>query len=1131
MRFLFKLFLKLFLFVFIIALLAAGGGAYGLYYLIVEEPCPEMEPEYIASILGRESPVYYRDGKEKIGVLFQDFHRQYLAYNEIPQNFVQALVASEDDQFFTHYGVDIPGIIRAMIANYQAGRIVQGGSTISQQTAKNLFKRDERSYQAKLKELLYALRLEHRYSKEKILEFYANQFYVSGNGHGIGVAARYYFDKDPADLNLLEAAFIAGSVKRPNYYNPFIKKNKMDARNAQVRADERARYVLGKMLKQGVITPAEYAASVESDIVFNRGKTSFALNTIMDLVKDGLSTDVITKALEDHGISNISTSGAKVISTIDQTLQQETLYSLRRDLSRLDVRLRGYEREELLQEYKNLVYKGDGEIKEKAFIFGNISAIAFDAKNPEKTEITIQFGAKQPDGYIDRAGLERMLVALVKFRKQKWAKPEKKDLAELISRLQLGDKIYVSVRETDLFDGTPTLDLERYPKIQGAAMVMQHGMIRAMAGGMENRFYNRAVFAKRLMGSTFKPFLFSAALQLGWTPIDKIDNKRNVFIYMNQAYFPRPDHKSPFNFVSMSWAGVKSENVAAVWLLYHLTDRLTPSNLRELARYLDMAPRNEPGKKENYQHFRMRIRDRFGININKSTIDRAAYEQAIKNLEADFLFDNRAAEYQLWKRLPYGHNFNTYRARLSQLRKRNTNLKQEEFNRRYSMLRYNYLALKNVHHSLLQYRQYLDKLSSRAQDPLAYFDTRSVERPTGSLVEDEQGRLIFTFSTRLPKNWLMVGDTDMRLRLQGLWPDEADAVWNNILLGGKVSATSFDQVQRQVAVERTALSSRKPYSMEVLASVSDYRVMLGLQYLIKLARESGVNSKLDPVLSFTLGSNVVSLSEIVRMYETMVTGNSYVLQQPESEEESNIYREDQDGLSIIDRIQTPDGTIIYSRQSTATPVYDAKTSNTISNILQNVVHYGTGRYARKNVRLHSNDEDRESEMKKLDLVLPLLGKTGTANDFRNAAFIGYVPTGLAPEGAALTLSPGYTVGVYSGFDENDPMKKGSTRISGSQGALPTWSSIAEAVYKMEGVADHLDPVDLVFNGISLKYPDSGQQFIPVNHKGGGIVINGAKVEKTLMPPEVPAVLSHGHMSADNQLDVERNFRPFWFNQR
>ncbi|MBW1751184.1 MAG: hypothetical protein JRJ37_10915 [Deltaproteobacteria bacterium] len=160
-----------------------------------------------------------------------------------------------------------------------------------------------------------------------------------------------------------------------------------------------------------------------------------------------------------------------------------------------------------------------------------------------------------------------MLEALVKYRKGLWAKPGKKDLPDLLSRLQVGDKIYVSVREVDFFDGASTLNLERYPKLQGAALVMQEGMIRAMAGGMENRFYNRAVSAKRLMVSTFKPFLFSAALQLGWSAVDRLDNQRNVFVFMDRPYFPRPDHHSPFHFVSMSWAGVKSEYVAAVWLL------------------------------------------------------------------------------------------------------------------------------------------------------------------------------------------------------------------------------------------------------------------------------------------------------------------------------------------------------------------------------------------------------------------------------------------------------------------------------------------------------------------------------------------------------------------------------------
>lgn len=645
MRRFFRFLLKLFFFFSFLGLLTAAGTLGWIYYLVTEVPCPEMTPENISSILGRESPVYYRDGKEKIGVLFEDIHRQYLKYDQLPEKFVNAIVAAEDDQFFNHYGIDFYGIARAMVANFKAGRIVQGGSTITQQTAKNLFKRESRSYEAKLKEMLFALRLEYRFSKEQILEFYCNQFYVSGNGHGLGVAARYYFNKEPNELTLLEAAFIAGSVKQPNFYNPFIKKDKGSTLKARLRAEERAEYVLGNMLKLGMISRTEYDAAVKDDIMFNRGKTRFALNTIMDLVKEGLESEVITDALTRHGINNISTSGARIISTVDHALQTETLYSLRRDLSRLDVRLRGYNRKEVQQEYKD--QRGDREITQKGFLFGTIKEI--DRTDPEQPVISVSFGPKRPEGFIDRQGLERMLAALVKYRKQRWAKPEKKDLGDLLSRLQPDDRIYVSVREVDFFDGTPTLDLERYPKLQGAALVMQRGMIRSMAGGMENRFFNRAVAAKRLMGSAFKPFLFAAALQLGWTPLDKLDNQRNVFLFLGEPYFPRPDHKSPFHRVSLSRSVRWYSNQTAATF-----SDFTPAQLHELATFLDMAPGVNKGKEEDYQQFSSRIRDTFGIRITSGTLDRAAYELAVRKLEADFLFDGRAGEYRQWERTHYG---------------------------------------------------------------------------------------------------------------------------------------------------------------------------------------------------------------------------------------------------------------------------------------------------------------------------------------------------------------------------------------------------------------------------------------------------------------------------------------------
>ena len=186
---------KILKFILLAICLFSVTGAAGVAWFVVFNPGPEIRQQNIENILAMESPVFYNDGWSKIGVFFKEAHRQYIQFHDIPKDFVNAIVAAEDNSFFTHFGVDVTGVLRALLANIRAGRIVQGGSTITQQTAKNLFKRKDRSYASKLKELLLALQLEYHYPKEKIMEFYVNQFYVSGNGHGLGVAARYFFDK------------------------------------------------------------------------------------------------------------------------------------------------------------------------------------------------------------------------------------------------------------------------------------------------------------------------------------------------------------------------------------------------------------------------------------------------------------------------------------------------------------------------------------------------------------------------------------------------------------------------------------------------------------------------------------------------------------------------------------------------------------------------------------------------------------------------------------------------------------------------------------------------------------------------------------------------------------------------
>ncbi|MHB8790879.1 MAG: transglycosylase domain-containing protein [Desulfobulbaceae bacterium] len=1124
-----RFFKKLVVFLIILAFLVAGATVGLLYWLVAVEPGEEIAQENIEKILGRESPVFYRDGREKIGVLFQEAHRQYLTYDQLPKPFINALVAAEDDQYFSHYGIDVLGIARAMVVNFRAGRVVQGGSTITQQTAKNLFKRQSRTYQAKLKEMLFALRLEYHYSKEKILEFYANQFFVSGNGHGLGVAARYYFDKDVSELTLLENAFIAGSVKRPNYYNPFTKSDEEAAARARERARERTTYVLAKMKRQGYINDAEYGEAVGSEIQFQRGRMSFALNTVMDMVKDGLTAPEISDALDEHGISNISTSGVRIITTVDKDLQGRSLHTLRRELSRLDIMLRGYTREEVQREYAGVDYPGDMNVAPGSFLFGRIGTIGRDAQGDPL--VSVDFTGTLPTGWIDGKGFQDALTAQVKYTKNRWTEAKRKDLPLLLAELKQGDLVYVSVGPGEV-NGGPALALERFSELQGAALVMQRGMVVAMAGGIENRYFNRAVAARRAMGSTFKPFLFAAALQLGWSATDMLDNRRAVFVLHDRPYFPRPDHISPHEKVSLSWAGVTSENLAAVWLLYHLTDYLTPPRMQEVAAYLDLVPRTGP-EAETGAQFKRRIRDRYGIVVNQDTLLQAAYDRAIRNLEPDFLFDDRAAEYKQLQELPYGHHFSRYaRELITAMEAEEKGLSKREARElgiRQGILSRSFLVLQPTMDALEQYRLIVQATGDSAgeTDPLALLDRESGNlKAMGSFWEDESGQVIFSLRSSR-QNWRFLPDSALRSRLESLDSGQIEEFWQDVRLEGVLSAYAVRQVRAQMAKENKELMAADPYSMEVLGSIRDYRTLVGLQYLIALAKKAGITASLEPVLSFPLGSNVISLIDAVRMYETIVTGISYSRHlQSGAEDNAELSGE---GLALIDRIETEEGEIIYSRQEIGSRVVDPLAAASIANILQNTVQYGTGRFARDNVRLASADPQRQKLLASLDLPLPLLGKTGTANDFRNAAFFGYVPV-LSGGETAMELTDGYTVGVYVGFDDNRPMEKGATRIAGSAGALPTWSGIASGILNMEGTGDQVDTVDLSFGGLPLRYPELGQVFVPVDPKQGGAMLAGRELLPVRTTPGFPAILAYGRMNQYGIFEPDRFFRPFWKNE-
>lgn len=1097
-------FFSFLLFLFFTATAAAAGV---LYWFVVLHPGTEIEASNIEAILGQESPVFYSDNVTKLGVFFDEAHRQYVRYDEIPGNFVNALVAAEDNRFFDHIGFDPVGIGRATMKNIQAGRIVQGGSTLTQQTAKNLFKRTERSFKAKLKELLFALRLEYHYPKEKIFEFYANQFYVSGNGHGLGVAARYYFDKKASELNLIECAFIAGSVKRPNFYNPFIQKTEAATVLARLRGQERLTYVLDKMLELGMIDSNTKTAALASDLEFKQGQVGYSLDYVMDLVKDAVSSNEVLAELERHGIDNVSTSGIRIVTTVDKKIQESALYALRHDLSRLDVLLRGYEREEVQKEYSALEYNGDENLVPGAFLFGLVESVSGAG---DTIAVTVDFGHKTGRGVITAEGIKRLAESRAKWKKEIWTKAGAKDVQNLANQIVAGDKIWVSVRELGE-QGNALLDLEKYPKVQGGAIVLKDGAIRAMVGGAENRFYNRAVLAKRTMGSSFKPFVYAAALQLGWNSSDLLKNTRDIFVYQNQPYYPHPDHVSPFSNVSLSWAGVKSENLATIWLLAHLCDNLNPIQFRDLAEHLDLTPRVVDGQTESYRAYRTRIRDTYGIMINTETLNESAYKAAVRNSEADFMFENMVAEYSYFKSINYGLNYDRYRKQLEKEVASGESGERNELQLRRGVLGMNYLTLRDLRARLNDYAERLDS-------PGAVFesDFTTDERSSHQLFKDLQtGQYVFQPSRIYRPNLVPVSRQGLQDELFGLSSQERGRFWEKVSLYGEVSVAAFDLLARQVEAEYQRLERELPYSFEVLADVNDFRIFVGLRYLIALAREMGVKSDLQPVLSFPLGSNVVSLLEMTRLYEGLVTGSVTTYGTEPLADES-------DSLLVIDRIESADGTVLYKPEQHAKTVLGPKERTSIGHVLENVIKFGTGRQADKEVVLASDSTGSTSAR---NVKVPLFGKTGTANDYTNASFFGYLP-GVAADGDGLTTKNGYAVGTYVGFDDNTPMKKSSIRISGSAGALPTWIEIVNTLIREDGYAAKIDPVELSFNGLVVKREQIGQVNLAVDPENGGVVVNPVRIVGD-SNREQPSILTFGTLSADNRYVPIRNYEPFW----
>jgi len=471
--------------------LAAGAG--GTLWFVWSSNLP-----FIGSLREYHPPVIteaYSEEGEVIGRFWEE-RRIVVSLDSMPKHLIQAFIAAEDARFYEHEGVDLLSILRALINNVLAGRVEQGGSTITQQVAKSLLlKETEKTYRRKVREATLSLQIEKEFSKERILYLYLNQIYLGQGAYGVEAAARTYFDKTASDLNLAESAMLAGLTQAPSRYSLFLHFN---------RAKARQKYVLERMREENYITPIQEKDALALPIHVNRtAESSFEIAPYF--------TEHVRRVIESkYGRQALYREGLRIYTTLHLGMQRAAQSAVEKGLLELDKRegYRGSLRSTKPDDAGTHQKTASPEVKEVDLRAGAVVQALVEKVDDQKKETWVRIGSK---------------TGLLPFSEMKWAK--RVGMTTLRSpkeALQQGDSILVSLKETGPRPFEWTCSLEQVPEVQGAlfAMEARTGRVRAMVGGRDfgTSQFNRAIQAKRQPGSAFKPIIYAAALDWGMTP-------------------------------------------------------------------------------------------------------------------------------------------------------------------------------------------------------------------------------------------------------------------------------------------------------------------------------------------------------------------------------------------------------------------------------------------------------------------------------------------------------------------------------------------------------------------------------------------------------------------------------------
>ena len=462
--------------------------------------------------------------------------RILLKYSDIPDVFLKALIATEDSRYYKHFGVDVFGVMRAATANLLARDWgAEGASTITMQLARSLFLTQDKTLKRKVQEALLALEIERTYSKEEILTFYCNQIYMGPRRYGVEAASRYYFGKPSREMLLEDAALLAGVIQNPAALSPFTHAD---------RALARRHHVLQRMAEEGMITREQAEEA-------SRRRMRLAPHNREERSGSYFVEEVRRALLARYDQAALYKEGLQVRTTLDPELQQITMEALRSGLLALQQR-RGWK-----GAFQNV--GGGGKALSR---YEHPSWTTPPAADSLATALVMELDSTRA---VLRVGSERIVL-------------EGRDIEGWSGRrspatvFRLGDLVPIRVFSRD-GQGKITGSVEPAPEVEGAVVAIEPatGEIRALVGGFDYSLseFDRAMQARRQPGSSFKPFVVSAALEAGWTPASRLRDEPTVFLAPGapEPYKPENYYREYGGLVTLRETLEESRNIATVRLL------------------------------------------------------------------------------------------------------------------------------------------------------------------------------------------------------------------------------------------------------------------------------------------------------------------------------------------------------------------------------------------------------------------------------------------------------------------------------------------------------------------------------------------------------------------------------------